>query len=665
MVYSFSGAITIGMKMKSGRSGTGIQRKTCLQATVTALLIIFLSGGITVPASGQEASGMSPQLSCSIDIPEIRADNRNLRYNPMPFPVTVTIRNVGSETTDSLTATIIVQPDLSLAGVDSPDNNTKLLSPPILQPDSETTVLWMVKHPATLQNHEYSIKVWVKSSNAAVDSTMCEVVVKIPLLDSPILSPRCFVPDALYFDKALDSYVPNPFTVRLTTTNKGNVAAHDVTATFVLPEGLEFDPPGQPQTRTFNPSILRRWNIGDPVPEVSWSVRWADRLRERHVMKFRFTVTSETPSGIGLDSAEVQCEVPVPGLRPWFNCSHEWPDSLSINAAGTSVEPNPFRVKLTLINVSHINGGFSRAYINFPPDGLSLNPASPDPRDQMLDLDVAPGDSASFEYLIDVENRFTRRNIRLSIMAFDDEGNPMDHAKWIRIANLQTSILDCLTVSDPILQFIVDTQTYDPASFVVTAKLTNTGATKLHNLSAKLDWTDPGGRELVELDSDRPNNSNPKRYSILFPEQSVSFEWEFRIKNKNESSFPKVVDFSLTLDSDEAPIASSSIARVEIRPAFTTGIEQSEPPMLFSLEQNHPNPFDVSTTITYELEKSATVRLVVHDMLGRQVAILTEGEMQAGLHRAAFDGSSFPDGVYIYTLQAEGKMYSKQMVLMR
>ncbi len=524
--------------MKSGKSGTDVRGKTCLQVTVTALLIVFLSGGITAAASGQ---------------------------------------------------------------------------------------------------------------------------------DMPILAPRCYVPDSLHFDEALDSYVPNPFTVRLTTYNKGSARAHNVTATFMLPEGLEFDPPGQPQTKTFNPSILPHWNIGDPVPELTWSVRWTKRHRHNDIMKFRWTVTGESPTGVRLDSAEVRCDVPVPGLLPLFACGLAMPDSLPLNADETDMEPNPFTVSYTVRNTSFQVGKITCLDIDFPAEDLYLSPTSPNPISQPMDLTLDKGESATFDWVIDVKNRITRRNVRIAVVAIDDEGNPIECSRWLPIANLRTALLPFdLRVSDYKLRFVPETQSYDPSSFVVTAILINSGGADLHNVTSKLMWCDQSGLDLIELDPGFPDNTNPKTRDVLFPKQSVSFEWGFRLKNKNTSAISQFMEFDATCGSDETPTFSNiCLAYVEIEPVITTDIEQSEPPRLFRLAQNHPNPFDVSTTIAYELERSATIRLVVHDMLGRQVAILTEGEMQAGLHRIAFDGSSLPDGVYIYTLQAEGKMHSKQMVLIR
>lgn len=84
-----------------------------------------------------------------------------------------------------------------------------------------------------------------------------------------------------------------------------------------------------------------------------------------------------------------------------------------------------------------------------------------------------------------------------------------------------------------------------------------------------------------------------------------------------------------------------------------------------TLEQNHPNPFNPSTTIVFSLPTRSQVELVVHDGPGREVARLVDGTREAGEHRVEFDGGSFPSGVYRAVLRAGGRTLSRSMVLVR
>jgi hypothetical protein len=84
-----------------------------------------------------------------------------------------------------------------------------------------------------------------------------------------------------------------------------------------------------------------------------------------------------------------------------------------------------------------------------------------------------------------------------------------------------------------------------------------------------------------------------------------------------------------------------------------------------SLFQSYPNPFNPSTTITYELPKSSEVRLSVFDMLGREVSVLVNERRDAGVHEVKFDGSSLASGVYVYRIQAGDFVASKKLLLLK
>ena len=88
-------------------------------------------------------------------------------------------------------------------------------------------------------------------------------------------------------------------------------------------------------------------------------------------------------------------------------------------------------------------------------------------------------------------------------------------------------------------------------------------------------------------------------------------------------------------------------------------------PATVTMEQNYPNPFNPSTVISYSIAKAASVRLVVHDFFGRQVAVLADGVRNAGSHDVVFDASNLPSGSYIYTLESDGVRIQRSMLLMK
>ncbi len=70
------------------------------------------------------------------------------------------------------------------------------------------------------------------------------------------------------------------------------------------------------------------------------------------------------------------------------------------------------------------------------------------------------------------------------------------------------------------------------------------------------------------------------------------------------------------------------------------------------LAQSYPNPFVASTTFRYGLPEQAHVELVVHDLLGRQVARLVEGTREAGWHTARWEARGLAAGLYLVRLRA-------------
>ena len=91
-----------------------------------------------------------------------------------------------------------------------------------------------------------------------------------------------------------------------------------------------------------------------------------------------------------------------------------------------------------------------------------------------------------------------------------------------------------------------------------------------------------------------------------------------------------------------------------------------EAPSNYVLEGGYPNPFNPHTTIRFGLPESAQVRLVVFDVLGREVAVLVDGRVEAGRHTAVFDGSGLPSGTYLVRLTTDaGVVRTQRLTLMK
>ncbi|HKI84858.1 MAG TPA: T9SS type A sorting domain-containing protein [Candidatus Krumholzibacteria bacterium] len=83
------------------------------------------------------------------------------------------------------------------------------------------------------------------------------------------------------------------------------------------------------------------------------------------------------------------------------------------------------------------------------------------------------------------------------------------------------------------------------------------------------------------------------------------------------------------------------------------------------LDQNHPNPFNPRTTISYALPADGHVLLSLYDVRGRRVATLVNQDQSAGEHSLVFAPNDLASGVYFYQLKAPGFEQVRRLVLAR
>ena len=78
---------------------------------------------------------------------------------------------------------------------------------------------------------------------------------------------------------------------------------------------------------------------------------------------------------------------------------------------------------------------------------------------------------------------------------------------------------------------------------------------------------------------------------------------------------------------------------------------------------NYPDPFNATTTIEYQLPRSAFITLLVYERgsSSGEAMILAEGPQRSGIHTVEFDASELPDGVYFAELKVENKVCREAM----
>ncbi len=85
----------------------------------------------------------------------------------------------------------------------------------------------------------------------------------------------------------------------------------------------------------------------------------------------------------------------------------------------------------------------------------------------------------------------------------------------------------------------------------------------------------------------------------------------------------------------------------------------------YKLNQNYPNPFNPATIIQYQIPVSERVRLIVYDILGRDVVTLVDNQMSAGMHQVEFDASDLSSGIYFYQIHTGAFSDMKKLILLK
>jgi hypothetical protein len=133
-------------------------------------------------------------------------------------------------------------------------------------------------------------------------------------------------------------------------------------------------------------------------------------------------------------------------------------------------------------------------------------------------------------------------------------------------------------------------------------------------------------------------------------------------------------DYTVAASSPCAPEHSGGCGQIGAWPvgcAGTTAVPPSAaPPAHVVLAPSIPNPFNPATTLSYTIPAAGSVRLAIHGLDGRLVAVLVSGSRPAGRHEATWRGCdargrSMPSGTYLAVLEAAGEQHTRSLVLLR
>jgi hypothetical protein len=106
--------------------------------------------------------------------------------------------------------------------------------------------------------------------------------------------------------------------------------------------------------------------------------------------------------------------------------------------------------------------------------------------------------------------------------------------------------------------------------------------------------------------------------------------------------------------------------------AVPTAVQQADAVVAgrFGLQPNHPNPFNASTMLQFEIPHSSGIELCVHDMLGQKVRTLANRHFEAGMHSVPWDGlddagKTAAAGLYVCILKSGGRADVKKLLFLK
>jgi hypothetical protein len=196
---------------------------------------------------------------------------------------------------------------------------------------------------------------------------------------------------------------------------------------------------------------------------------------------------------------------------------------------------------------------------------------------------------------------------------------------------------------------------------IITVTMPNGGETWTVGQAYSITWTSANITGNVQLRLLQNNVS----VRVLSSSTANDGEWTWTIPSdvvpaSNYKIRVTSVDNTAIKDASNADFTIQAAAGKSEQLSGTEGV-----PRTWTLLPNYPNPFNPTTSIRFGMPKTARVRLSVYDLLGREVAVLVEGILQAGWHTATWRADNLPSGVYLYRLAAGEFSQHRTMLLLK
>lgn len=129
------------------------------------------------------------------------------------------------------------------------------------------------------------------------------------------------------------------------------------------------------------------------------------------------------------------------------------------------------------------------------------------------------------------------------------------------------------------------------------------------------------------------------------------------------SADPRIFWNSSEAGNNPPQLVINTTTTTAVQPRIITSLmDRATTPVAGTTLQAYPNPFKQSNTIVFNMEQSGHVYLSVYDLTGKEVAVLVNGNLLGGSHRASFESRHLPAGMYTLRMVHNGKVVTTKLI---
>jgi len=165
----------------------------------------------------------------------------------------------------------------------------------------------------------------------------------------------------------------------------------------------------------------------------------------------------------------------------------------------------------------------------------------------------------------------------------------------------------------------------------------------------EIDWSDLLDDFTIELDENNGNIKIAGAGSAPNGQEGLFASIHFTV-NDNFNEAETVVEVKKLRWNEEAVM--ENVASSVLTNTVGIGENQSNIPKEYALQQNFPNPFNPTTTISFQIPKSSFVKLTIYDLNGRLIKTLLNENKNAGYYSISWSSEDIVSGLYFYRIDA-------------